>query len=157
MLSSSGKVYGLGDNSYSQVYAERSTMDQIGDRKSIDNLSRSGTEKTPTQSQSIRSGMVGGGGTTVHLDKTSEYQENPKLVAFDEYNSKSLYKVHAFNNTSLAVDRSGDLYFWGEDTFRVSDSSAKIVKFPILLNEVGGLRISKDSKLYFISRNGTFT
>lgn len=154
MLSSSGKVYGLGDNSHSQVYAERSTMDQIGDRKSIDNLSRSGTEKTPTQS--IRSGMVGGG-TTVHHDKSSEYQENPRLVAFDEYNSKSLYKVHAFNNTSLAVDRSGDLYFWGEDTFRVSDSSAKIVKFPILLNEVRGLRISKDRKLYFISRNGTFT
>lgn len=146
MLTSSGKVYAMGDNSFSQVYAERQQDSQLpaGERKSIDAMSKSGTEMTP--SYSGMSGM-GGGGTTMNNDKFSEYQENPRLVAFDDYNSKSLYKVHAFNNTSMAIDRSGDLYFWGEDTLRGADIQHRNVKFPQLLSDISGLRLTKDSSI----------
>lgn len=157
-LDYSGKVFALGDNSCYQVHGKQTAM---AERKSYGNTQRSfsdlsgsvwlmaGTGYSPSPGHSMSPKHNPSHGFSPRMTEMtsdhSAYYEELVQVHFDSYGSKSILKVHAFGKSSMALDRSGSLYMWGEDPFTHPEQLRKI-KFPQKMTEILGQKISKESR-----------
>lgn len=140
MLDSSGKVYGYGENTHFQIFSEGT---QHLNNTSFNNGTshRSHADfATPSQRSQKMSSVAK---LDLGLEKGSEFVDRVQEVSFGEFNSVSIYKIHAFNNTSLAVDRGGDLYLWGENALSES-SGNRHLKHPTQIREYKKIKISKE-------------
>ena len=139
MLDTSGKVYSFGDNSFFQVCPEGVILTTDRNQATY----RSQSDVIPGQSQRSQKPVSITKGDIAH-ERGTEFLDQIVEVPFGEYLSRSIYRIHAFNNTSIARDRSGDMYFWGENS--LSDTyNPKPVKKPTILREFKKQKISRNS------------
>lgn len=140
MLDSSGKVYGYGDNNYFQIYNEGNNITQ--QNTSHGHMSHRSNADLATPSQRSHKVSSVAKGDLMH-DRGTEFIDKVQEISFSQFSSVSIYKIHAFNNTSLAVDRSGELYLWGENCLSESHNP-KPIKQPSPIKEYKKVKISKE-------------
>lgn len=139
MLDTAGRVYGYGENTYFQIYCEGNQGNVTATHLSNHSASEAAT---PSQ-RSQRLGSIAKG--EIIQEKGAEFIDRVHEIQFGDIVSRSIYRVHAFNNTSVAVDRSGELFVWGENT--LSDNpNPKPIKCPTTIKEFKKVKISKERR-----------
>lgn len=150
-LSITGKIYGIGNNTKYQITGNNlnrvPTKSRIRQKSEIEsqvqlkpNNDLLSSINFETQKKLI---------TFNSLNKESEvefYCKKPQEIHFNDTIS-TFYKILAINNTSLAINRSGQLYIWGDDCLGVVGSSeSSKIKEPLLIDSILGFGLSLDSK-----------
>lgn len=125
MLDEVGQVYSLGDNNHFQVNAgEKNKGGKEGE-------GQAGTVKPEEESSRTREAGQG-------------FFKEPQRVYFGSRDSKSIYKLHAFGDTSLALSRAGDIYLWGLNSMSTLESSFGCnYRRPELINDICGVKLSQ--------------
>ena len=163
-LDKAGKVYGVGDNSYHQVSPYLDREPSAGGEKNDD-----GSHNTPPRdnaskkeqldrSNSQQNSMVHETGTltggTGRDLRPSAFIFEPQLVKLPNQEAVTIYKVHAFANTSLAFDRGGEMIVWGYNTGityegkpqNTGSKRNEVIPRPVVMLEFSGIKLSSQKE-----------
>lgn len=156
ILDSSGKVYALGDNSHYQVaplQEEKQTSNKPADKSKNSQVNHTASPITDKKFDNNTS-LSAASPKNANKDKIGSslnlfagFYPLPNRVYFPDNEGRSIYKIHAFNNTSIAIDRNGEMYLWGENTITLDGrKDYNKGKGPIIINDFLGVKLSKDSR-----------
>lgn len=143
-MDNQGRCYTIGDNSHFQVCPE---PDKVGGGVGDFNASHL---NSPGPARSDKSGNNSGLVSPVNakVEKTGSYYDTLQRVNFIDSESRSIYKVHAFKNTSIAIDRNSEMLLWGENTISTANNKlGKNFMYPTVITEFFGIDLCKQRKL----------
>lgn len=145
-LSISGEVYGVGNNDKYQL-----TKDPIIPKN-----------KELVQNKTVKANFKELLGRKDKNNKELEAGQNkvinyltPVKIEFKDKN-ELIYKLYAFNDTSMAYSRSGSIFMWGvnsiNDEYQMYNPLTEEGRttHPSEIMEILGIEISQNSKVYFL-------
>lgn len=208
ILDSSGKVYGLGDNSFFQVCpieqreylnagaylisatgtkggvlttkVGKQSSDQLSNNSPTNTVGKEAFKLGPQGSQELKSpdhrksveprGTISPRGSVNIIgppvlpissegnmhQKVSVFVPEPIKVQFPGLEGRAIARIHAFGNTSLAYDRIGNMYLWGENLVTQEQNlpfgEGKCLRYPTQIKRLGPHRITENQDVVILDR-----